>query len=51
MGVFALYFLSIDFGTSAVKLSAVDENGTVKAWAKEPYPYILLPGEKSEIAP
>ena len=51
MGVFVLYFLSIDFGTSAVKLSAVDENGIVKAWAKEPYPYILLPGEKSEISP
>lgn len=46
-----MLFLSIDFGTSAVKLSIVDENGNTKQWAKENYPYILLPGEKVEMDP
>lgn len=45
-----MYFLSIDFGTSAVKLSIVDENGRTHCWAKENYPYILLPGEKVEMS-
>ncbi|MBE6934976.1 MAG: sugar kinase [Ruminococcaceae bacterium] len=44
-----MLFLSIDFGTSAVKLSIVDENGETRCWAKENYPYILLPGEKVEM--
>lgn len=44
-----MYFLSIDFGTSAVKLSVVDENGRTQCSAKENYPYILLPGEKVEM--
>ncbi len=46
-----MLFLSIDFGTSAVKLSIVDENGNTKQWSKENYPYILLPGEKVEMDP
>ena len=41
-----MLFLSIDFGTSAVKLSIVDENGETRCWAKENYPYILLPRRK-----
>lgn len=45
-----MLFLSIDFGTSAVKLSIVDENGETRCWAKENYPYILLPGEKVEMS-
>lgn len=46
-----MYFLSVDFGTSAVKMSIVDENGKTSCWTKEDYPYILLPGEKVEMAP
>ena len=45
-----MLFLSIDFGTSAVKLSIVDENGQTRCWAMENYPYILLPGEKVEMS-
>lgn len=45
-----MLFLSIDFGTSAVKLSIVDENLKTYCWAKENYPYILLPGEKVEMS-
>ena len=44
-----MLFLSVDFGTSAVKLSVLDENRTTLCWAKEPYPYLLLPGEKNEL--
>lgn len=46
-----MLFLSVDFGTSAVKLSVVDHNCQILSWAKHDYPYILLPGEKSEIDP
>ena len=46
-----MYLLSIDFGTSAVKLSVTDEAGHVLGWAKEGYPYLLLPGEKVEMSP
>lgn len=46
-----MYLLSIDFGTSAVKLSVADETGRVLGWAKEGYPYLLLPGEKVEMSP
>lgn len=46
-----MLFLSIDFGTSSVKLSIVDEHLDQLATAKEEYPYILLPGEKVEIDP
>ena len=46
-----MYLLSIDFGTSAVKLSVTDEAGHVLDWAKEGYPYLLLPGEKVEMSP
>lgn len=45
-----MLFLSIDFGTSAVKLSIVDDQLKILNWAKCDYPYILLPGEKVELA-
>lgn len=44
-----MLFLSIDFGTSSVKMSVLDENRNTIAWAKEPYSYIILPGNKSEM--
>lgn len=47
-----MIYLSIDFGTSAVKLSVVDgDTMEVLGWAKHDYPYILLPGEKVELSP
>ena len=46
-----MLYLSMDFGTSAVKLSLVDEEKKTLAWAKKEYPYILLPGEKTEMDP
>jgi len=46
-----MYYLSIDFGTSAVKMEVLDDNLTVLASQKQEYPYILLPGEKVEIDP
>ena len=44
-----MLFLSIDFGTSSVKMSVLDENRNTLAWAKESYNYIILPGNKSEM--
>ncbi|MGE4485124.1 MAG: FGGY-family carbohydrate kinase [Oscillospiraceae bacterium] len=44
-----MFFLSIDFGTSAVKMSVLDENCKTHCWAKEEYHYVLLPGEKIEL--
>ncbi len=46
-----MLFLSVDFGTSSVKISVVDEKLNELQTAKEEYPYILLPGSKVEIAP
>ena len=46
-----MLFLSMDFGTSALKLSIVDENGVVHDWSKQDYPYLLLPGEMVELDP
>ena len=46
-----MLFLSLDFGTSAVKMSLVDESGRTLDWAKKEYPYIMLPGEKVEMDP
>lgn len=46
-----MLFLSIDFGTSSVKMSIIDEKLETKQWAKAEYPYIILPGEKNEIDP
>lgn len=46
-----MFFLSIDFGTSSVKISILDEARNLLQTAKEDYPYILLPGEKVEIDP
>lgn len=44
-----MLFLSVDFGTSAVKMSIVDENLNTRCWAKADYHYALLPGEKVEL--
>ncbi len=46
-----MYYLSIDFGTSAVKMEILNDALEVLASEKEDYPYILLPGEKVEIDP
>lgn len=46
-----MIFLSVDFGTSAVKLSVISHKCQILGWAKQEYPYLLLPGEKSEIDP
>lgn len=46
-----MHFLSIDFGTSAVKMAVLDEHLAVRQTATAPYPYILLPGEKVELDP
>lgn len=43
--------LSIDFGTSSVKVAIVDEGLEIIATASAAYPTILLPGEKNEIDP
>ena len=44
-----MLFLSIDFGTSAVKLSLVDENLRIYDSSRAEYHYIILPGEKNEL--
>jgi xylulokinase len=44
-----MLFLSLDFGTSAVKMSIVDENLKTHCWAKEEYHYVMFPGEKIEL--
>jgi sugar (pentulose or hexulose) kinase len=46
-----MLFLSVDFGTSSIKVALVDDELDIKQTATAPYPYILLPGEKSEIDP
>jgi len=46
-----MLFLSIDFGTSSVKMSIIDQHLDIKQTAKVDYPYIILPGEKYEIDP
>lgn len=46
-----MIFLSMDFGTSAVKMSLLNEAGETLDWAKREYPYIMLPGEKVEMDP
>ena len=46
-----MLFLSIDFGTSAVKMSVVDEELQTKCWSKSEYRYVILPGEKNELTP
>lgn len=46
-----MYYLSIDFGTSTVKMEILDDDLRVLASEKQEYPYILLPGEKVEIDP
>jgi sugar (pentulose or hexulose) kinase len=46
-----MLFLSIDFGTSSVKMSVMDQHLDIKQTAKVDYPYIILPGEKYEINP
>lgn len=44
-----MLFLSIDFGTSAVKMSLMDEKLETKCWSKEAYHYQIFPGEKNEL--
>ncbi|MGB3953824.1 MAG: FGGY family carbohydrate kinase [Brooklawnia sp.] len=46
-----MHYLSIDFGTSTVKMEILDDALQVLASEKQEYPYILLPGEKVEIDP
>lgn len=44
-----MLFLSVDFGTSAVKMSLIDENLHTKCWSKGEYHYVIMPGEKNEL--
>lgn len=44
-----MIFLSVDFGTSAVKMSLIDNNLCTKCWSKAEYQYLILPGEKYEL--
>ena len=44
-----MLYLSIDFGTSAVKMSIVDENLQTLSSSKGMYHYLILPGEKNEL--
>jgi len=46
-----MYYLSIDMGTSAVKIEVLDDRCGVLASQTEPYPFMALPGEKYEIDP
>lgn len=46
-----MLYLSVDFGTSAVKMSVLDEYLDIKCWSKGEYRYIILPGEKNELSP
>jgi sugar (pentulose or hexulose) kinase len=46
-----MLFLSVDFGTSSLKASLVDEKLNELGTAKAEYPYILLPGSKVEMDP
>ncbi|WP_434310549.1 FGGY-family carbohydrate kinase [Hominifimenecus sp. rT4P-3] len=42
-------FLSVDFGTSAVKAAIVNEEGKILCHSKADYSYLILPGEKNEL--
>ena len=44
-----MLFLSVDFGTSAVKMSILDEEGHVLDSGRGEYRYVILPGEKNEL--
>lgn len=46
-----MIFLSLDIGTSAVKVSLVDDELRELESARAEYPYVLLPGAKVEIEP
>jgi len=46
-----MLFLSVDFGTSAVKTALVTEQGKILHHNTVSYPYILLPNEKVELSP
>ncbi len=46
-----MLFLSVDFGTSAVKVSVVDGALTELSTGRAEYPYVLLPGSKVEMRP
>lgn len=43
--------LSVDFGTSALKISILNRNLRTLQSEKEEYPYVILPGEKVEMSP
>lgn len=43
--------LSMDFGTSALKVSVLDRGLKTLQSEKEEYPYVILPGEKAEMSP
>jgi xylulokinase len=44
-------FLSVDFGTSSIKVAVVADDLAIQQTATAPYPHILLPGDKNEIDP
>lgn len=44
-----MVFLSVDFGTSAVKMSIINEELKTLCRSKREYQYVLLPGEKVEL--
>lgn len=44
-----MLILSIDFGTSAVKMSVLDDSLNTLAHASGKYRYIILPGERNEL--
>ncbi|MDR2379283.1 MAG: hypothetical protein LBD70_07675 [Bifidobacteriaceae bacterium] len=46
-----MLYLSIDIGTSSVKLAVLDAERVELAAASEPYPYIMSPGSKVEMDP
>ena len=46
-----MLFLSVDFGTSSVKASVVDDKLNELCTGMAGYPYILLPGSKVEMGP
>lgn len=44
-----MLFLSVDFGTSAVKMAIIDEKLQTRCRSKGEYRYVILPGEKNEL--
>ena len=46
-----MLFLSLDFGTSSVKVAIINERLRELQAESAPYPYKLFPGSKVEIDP